>query len=130
MEVVVAVAHRVLVVDDDELTREVLDTVLDLEDYDVETVADGESALAAVRDDPPDVVVLDVMMPDVDGFEVCRRLKADPATDGVPVILLTALTGSEDRAEGERCGADAFLTKPFSPLELIHRVEALAGGAA
>jgi two-component system, cell cycle response regulator len=76
------------------------------------------------------VMVLDVMMPGMDGFEVCRRLKADPATDRLPVILLTALTGSEEREEGERCGADAFITKPFSPLELIHRVEALARGLA
>lgn len=119
---------RVLVVDDDELTRDVLDAVLDLEDYDVVCVPDGGTALERATEDPPDAVVLDVMMPGLDGFEVCRRLKEDPATEGVAVVLLTARVDDAARAEAERSGADAFLTKPFSALQLIDRLDELAGG--
>lgn len=114
--------RRVLVVDDDELTLDVLDTVLDLEEFDVLTAADGERALTVVRDEHPDVVLLDVMMPGMDGLDVCRRIKGDPKTADIPVVLLTALDQDEDRRAGEEAGCDAYLTKPFSPLELIDRL--------
>ncbi|MFP5309183.1 MAG: response regulator [Actinomycetes bacterium] len=114
--------RTVLVVDDDPLTREILATILDLEDYRVVLAEDGETALDLVAGGRPDVIVLDVMMPGLNGFEVCRRLKDDPETAPIPVILLTALDRSEDAAEGAAAGCDAYLTKPFSPLTLIERI--------
>lgn len=123
-----AAASRVLVVDDDPLIREVLRTILDLEDLRVTTASDGTEALALLADAPaPDVVVCDVMMPGTDGLEVCRRVRADPRTAAVPVILLTARDRDEDRAAGVAAGCDAYLTKPFSPLALIDRIRELAG---
>ena len=118
-------ARRVLVVDDDALTREILATILDLEEFDVDLAEDGEQALAAIASAVPDVVVLDVMMPGIDGFEVLRRLRADEATASLPVILLTARDTADDRREGEEAGADAYLTKPFSPLALIATIDGI-----
>jgi two-component system, cell cycle response regulator len=112
-------ARTVLLVDDDPLILEVLSTILDLEEFDVVTASNGRRALAAVDSSRPDVVVCDVMMPEVDGLEVCRRLKSDPTTVDLPVILLTARDRPEDRQAGEEAGCDAYLTKPFSPLQLI-----------
>lgn len=129
-----APATRVLVVDDDPLIRDVLRTILDLEGIAVSTAADGEAALLALAGDPmPDVLVLDVMMPGVDGLEVCRRAKADPRTAVVPIILLTARDRGEDRDAGLDAGCDDYLTKPFSPLALIERISVVAarrGGEA
>lgn len=114
--------RRVLVVDDDELTLEILRTILDLEDFDVRTAGDGLAAMAAVEADIPDVVVLDVMMPGLTGFEVCQRLRAEERTASLPIVLLTARDGDDDRRHGLECGADAYLTKPFSPLKLIETI--------
>jgi two-component system, cell cycle response regulator len=126
--VVVRLGCRVLVVDDDEVTRRVLDTVLDLDEFDVLTAADGEAALELARSGQPDVVLLDVMMPGIDGLEVCRRLKADALTAGIPVILLSALDRAEHVRAGEDAGCAAYLTKPFSPRELIHRIMRVSTG--
>jgi CheY-like chemotaxis protein len=112
-------ARHVLVVDDDPLILEVLRTVLDLEEFEVTTAENGELALEALAQRRPDVVVCDVMMPGIDGLEVCRRIKDDPDTRELPVVLLTARDRAEDRAAGEAVGCDAYLTKPFSPLHLI-----------
>ena len=120
--------RRVLVVDDDELILEILRTILDLEEFDVVTAPGGQAALDLVGREPPDVVVLDVMMPGTDGYEVCRAIKADPKTADVPVVLLTALDRDEDRTAGKEAGCDAFLTKPFSPLALIDTLAALGVG--
>lgn len=111
--------RHVLVVDDDPLILEVLHTVLDLEEFRVTTAIDGEAGLRSLAEDRPDVIVCDVMMPGLDGLEVCRRIKADPATADLPVVLLTARDRAEDRRAGEEAGCDAYLTKPFSPLYLI-----------
>ncbi|WP_052664497.1 response regulator [Nitriliruptor alkaliphilus] len=120
-------ASRVLVVDDDPLILEVLRTILDLEDLDVACASDGDTALQLLADGPvPDVIVCDVMMPGIDGLEVCRRVKQDPRTASVPVILLTARDRAEDRAAGDAAGCDAYVTKPFSPLALIDRILELA----
>ncbi|MEX0835441.1 MAG: response regulator, partial [Nitriliruptor sp.] len=117
-------------VDDDPLILEVLRTILDLEDLEVTTVEDGGAALAQLEVDPrPDVIVCDVMMPEIDGLEVCRRVKGDPRTASIPVLLLTARDRSEDRAAGLAAGADDYVTKPFSPLALIERIAALGDGA-
>jgi CheY-like chemotaxis protein len=115
-----AVARRsVLLVDDDPLILEIITTILDLEEFEVRTAGDGRQALASVADQRPDVVVCDVTMPGLDGLSVCRELKADPVTADVAVVLLTARDRDEDRQEGEAAGCDAYLTKPFSPLQLI-----------
>ncbi len=110
---------RVLVVDDDPTVREVVCSYLRAERYDVSEAGDGETALAMVADDRPDLVVLDVMLPGVDGLEVCRQVRA---TTDLPVILLTALGAEADRVVGLELGADDYLTKPFSPRELVLRV--------
>lgn len=120
--------RHVLIVDDDPLILEVLRTVLDLEEFRVSTATDGTTALEMLADDRPDVVVCDVMMPDVDGLEVCRRIKGDPATAHLPVVLLTARDREEDRRHGEEVGCDAYLTKPFSPLYLIDVISEVRAG--
>lgn len=118
--------RRVLVVDDDEITRRVLDSILDLEEFEVLVASDGEAALELARSEAPDVVLLDVMMPGMDGLEVCRQLKADPATEGVSVILLSALDRAANLRAGEEAGCDAYLTKPFSPRELIDHLSGVS----
>ncbi len=110
---------RVLVVDDDPTVREVVLTYLRAEQYDVAEAADGETALALVGRERPDLVVLDVMLPGLDGLEVCRRLRKD---GDLPIIMLTALGAEADRVVGLELGADDYLTKPFSPRELVLRV--------
>jgi CheY-like chemotaxis protein len=117
--------RRVLVIDDDPLILEVLKTVLDLEEFEVDTAEDGEAGLRRLADQRPDVIVCDVMMPGIDGLEVCRRIKGDPGTADLPVVLLTARDRSEDRAAGEAAGCDAYLIKPFSPLHLIDVIGAI-----
>lgn len=108
-----------LLVDDDELILEILTTILDLEEFDVVTASSGDDALRRLRDEDVDMVVLDVMMPGKDGYAVCREIKDDTATAALPVVLLTARDQPDDLRQGEAAGCDAYLTKPFSPLELI-----------
>lgn len=117
---------KILVVDDDEATTRLFARTLRAHGYAVNVAYDGSSALSAVRDEPPDVVLLDVVMPLVDGFEVCRRLKRDPATRLLPVVLVTGLTDREQRIEGLKAGADDFLRKPVDMHELLARVGSLA----
>ncbi len=109
----------VLVVDDDSTVREVVLSYLRADGYEVSEASDGETALAMVARARPDLVVLDVMLPGIDGLEVCRDIRA--STD-IPVILLTALGAEADRVVGLELGADDYLTKPFSPRELVLRV--------
>ncbi|HEX3931080.1 MAG TPA: response regulator transcription factor [Nocardioides sp.] len=111
---------RVMVVDDDLTVREVVVTYLRAAGYDVAEAADGESALADLRETRADLVVLDLMLPGIDGLEVCRRIRAKG--DDVPVIMLTALGAETDRVVGLEQGADDYVTKPFSPRELALRV--------
>jgi two-component system alkaline phosphatase synthesis response regulator PhoP len=113
-------AH-VLVVDDDPKIRDLLRLYLVREGHRVTPAGDGESALAAARSGKPDLVVLDVMLPGMDGVEVCRRLREESS---VPVILLTARTGDSDKVIGLDAGADDYVVKPFSPRELMARVRA------
>jgi response regulator RpfG family c-di-GMP phosphodiesterase len=117
---------RILLVDDDATLRMLLRTTFEVFDIDVAEAESGAVALPAVKAFEPDVVVLDIGMPGMDGLEVCRRLKADPANDGLGVVLLTGSDGGTQQASNE-VGADAFLRKPFSPLELLAAVERLAG---
>ena len=113
---------RVLVVDDDLTVREVVVSYLRAAGHEVSEAGDGESALAAVAAEDPQLVVLDLMLPGVDGLEVCRRLRA---TNDVPVIMLTALGEEQDRVLGLEIGADDYVTKPFSPRELVLRVDSV-----
>jgi two-component system OmpR family response regulator len=120
-----AAPRRVLIVDDDPIIIDIVTTVLDLEDFATSTAHDGPTALAMIDDDPPDAVVLDVMMPDMTGLEVCRQLKDSDEHANLPIILLTAKDQPEDRRAGLEAGCDAYLAKPFSPLELIDVIENL-----
>ena len=117
---------RILVVDDDPRIAAAVRRALAYEGYAVEIVGDGPTALAAARDRPPAVVVLDVMLPGLDGVEVCRRLRAGDGDDGGPaVLMLTARDATLDRVRGLDSGADDYLTKPFATEELLARVRAL-----
>lgn len=112
----------VLVADDDPDIRDLIVLKLESAGLEVRTAVDGEEALERAADEPPAVVVLDLMMPNVDGVEVCRRLRADPATAQTPVIMLTALAQPSDVERGVAVGADDYLVKPFSPRDLLTRV--------
>lgn len=118
---------RVLVVDDDAVIRALITVNLELEGFAVTTAVDGEDCLVQARQQLPDVITLDVMMPRMDGWEAARRLRADPATAGIKVIVLTALGQETDRRRGDRIGVDAYLVKPFDPDDLIAAVRRLAG---
>ena len=110
---------RVLIVDDDPLIRRIVRAVLEDGSYDLEEASSGEEALEVAAQHPPDVVLLDVMMPGMDGFEVAARLKQDVRLRDAVVVMLTAKDAPEDRRRGMQAGADAYFTKPFSPLELL-----------
>ncbi len=116
---------RILIVDDEPANRELLQEILAAEGYAVEAAASGPDALGRARGDPPDLVVLDVTMPDMDGFEVCRHLKADAYTAHVPVLIVTGLEGTGDKERGIAAGADDYLTKPIDPQDLRTRVRSL-----
>src|SRR5579872_1032024 len=116
---------RILVVDDIEANVRLLEAKLTAEYYDVITASDGPTALEMAASEHPDIVLLDVMMPGMDGFEVCRRLKEDPITRHIPVVLVTALDGRADRIAGLEAGADEFLTKPIDDVVLFARVRSL-----
>ncbi|WP_250125340.1 response regulator [Chroococcidiopsis sp. CCMEE 29] len=114
---------RILLADDNADMRDYVKRLL-TQRYEVEAVADGVVALAAIRQNPPDLVLADVMMPAMDGFELLRSLRSDPTTQEIPIILLSARAGEEARVEGLEAGADDYLIKPFSARELLARVEA------
>ena len=112
-------------VDDERLNLRMLEDLLRSEGYGVRTAEDGEQALERVREAPPDLILLDVMMPKLDGYEVCRRLKGDKETVFIPIVMVTALTRLEEKIKGIEAGADDFLTKPFNSVELTTRVRSL-----
>jgi len=116
---------RILVVDDVPANVQLLTTYLKTVGYQVIPARDGEEALALVREAKPDLVLLDVMMPKLNGFEVCKRIKSDEATQYIPVIMVTALNDIEDKIKGQEAGADDFISKPFNKLELLTRVKSL-----
>ncbi|MGH3031548.1 MAG: response regulator, partial [Gaiellaceae bacterium] len=118
---------RLLLVDDDDALRALLRTTFEVVDIDVEEAGSAVAALEAIRDRRPDAIVLDVRMPGMSGLELCRRLKTDPETEGIAVVLLTGSEGGS-AAAAEEMGADALMRKPFSPLELLAVVERLSGG--
>ena len=118
-------AGRVLVVDDVSANLELLKSLLSREGYQVMTASDGEQALTMVEDVHPDLVLMDVLMPKLSGYEVCERIKQNPLTRLTPVVLITALHEREDRIQGINAGADDFLTKPVNPHELNARARSL-----
>ncbi len=117
---------RVLVVDDILPNVKLLEAKLSSEYYDVLTATSGEEALRRIEQDSPDIILLDVMMPGMDGFEVCRRVKNNPAYAHIPVVMVTALTDTEDKVRGLEAGADDFLSKPVNDTALMARVRSLA----
>jgi len=116
---------RILVVDDEVYIVHILDFSLGMEGYEVVTALNGEEALAKAAEHKPDLVVLDIMMPRMDGYETCRRLKGDEATRHIPVILLSAKGRNVDQKMGFEVGADDYITKPFSPRKLVERINAI-----
>ena len=114
---------RILVVDDEPEAVELIEFNLKQSGYTVSTAAEGAEALKKARSQPPDLIVLDVMLPEMDGFEICKTLRLDPSTTKVPIIMLTAKAAEIDRVLGLELGADDYLTKPFSPRELLLRIK-------
>lgn len=119
--------RKVLIADDEPNIVLSLEFLLESRGYEVRSVPDGAQALAAVRDFAPDLLVLDVMMPGLGGWEVCRALRADPANAPLKILMLSAKGRDVEVAKGLQLGADAYVTKPFSTRELVERIGALLG---
>jgi two-component system alkaline phosphatase synthesis response regulator PhoP len=119
------VARTILVIDDEPELVKLLDYNLSKAGYLVLSARDGEAGLAAARKHAPDAIILDVMMPGLDGWEVCKRLRQDPSTSALPLLMLTAKADEGDRVLGLELGADDYVTKPFGVRELLARVKAL-----
>lgn len=117
--------ERVLIADDDQVTCDLLSFKLTRAGYSVLTAGDGAAALAQILEDPPDLAILDVMMPGLSGFDVLRKVRQNPATANMAIILLTARTRESDVDTGFASGAQDYIRKPFSPTELLHRVKAV-----
>ena len=105
---------RVLVVDDDPRLLHIVEMYLNIEGFDVRTAENGEDALALLQPEPPDLVILDIMMPGIDGIEVCRRIRGTEATSAVPVIMFSALSGDDDMERARQAGATHMISKPFN----------------
>ncbi len=124
-------AHRILIVEDQSDICKLIRMTLEFGDFEIHEANDGETGLNMARAIKPSIMLLDVMMPGLlDGYQVCTRIKQDPALRSIQVVMLTARGQASDLAAGEAAGADAYLVKPFSPLELIDRVEAMVSAAA
>jgi phosphate regulon transcriptional regulator PhoB len=119
------VAPEVLIVEDETDIRRLVDFHLTRDGFRCRSVASGAEALAEVRRASPDLVVLDLMLPEMDGLEVCRRIRSDPRSATIPIIMLTARADEVDRVVGLELGADDYISKPFSPKELVARVRAV-----
>ena len=117
--------NKILVVDDDAELVELVSFNLKQAGYSVTAAANGMDAIKKARSSPPDLIVLDVMMPELDGFAVCEILRRDPSTASIPIMMLTALSSELGRMAGLGSGASDFITKPFSPRQLIARIEEL-----
>jgi DNA-binding response OmpR family regulator len=118
-------AVRMLVVDDDPVILKLLRISFEMEGFEVLSAADGQEGLERARSDHPDVVLSDIMMPRLDGLQLLAELKADPTTADLPVVLLSAKAQNAEVREGLAMGADDYVTKPFDPLELLDRVNAV-----
>lgn len=117
--------EKILLVDDDLDTLRLVGLMLERQGYEVCTAKDGTQGLSMATSEIPDLVLLDVMMPDIDGYEVARRLRADPVTAEIPIIMFTAMSQMDDKVAGFEAGADAYLTKPTPPRELFAYLKAI-----
>lgn len=117
--------RRILIVEDEESLLRLESILLTTRGYKVTGVSDGLSALREIELNRPDLILLDIMMPGIDGFEVCRRVKENHVTRSIPVVMLTAKKSSADQARGVEVGADAYLTKPFKSGRIIEVIESL-----
>ena len=115
--------RKLLIADDETGIRSLVRMTLAREQYEILEATDGEEALALAREHHPELVLLDVMMPGLTGFEVCRALKDDPATAQATVVMLSAKSQEEDRQQGLASGADDYFTKPFSPIALLRKID-------
>src|SRR5262245_26082914 len=115
---------RILIADDDPQSVELLEAILTGTDYEVQTAVDGEQTLRKTKDWQPDVILLDIMMPKISGFEVCKRIKANPQTAGIAVLMITALDQPSDIDRAVDVGTNDFLTKPINKTELLLRIKA------
>lgn len=120
-------AKKILVADDDKNLVNLITSRLENSGYDVITANDGLKAFDAASNELPDIIILDVMMPKMEGFEVCKKLKSQDSTKNIPVIMLTALSNESDLTEGLEKGADSFLTKPFIADDLLAEIEQVLG---
>lgn len=121
-------AKRILIVDDEPNIVISLEWLMKSEGFETLAVGDGEGALAAIAQNAPDLVVLDVMLPSMNGFEVCRRIRSERRWDGIKILMLSAKGRGTEVAKGLGLGADAYVTKPFSTRELVAQVKQLLGG--
>jgi len=120
--------HRILIADDEPNIVLALEFLMKKEGYEVQTVSDGEEALRTIEKSPPDLILLDIMMPKLDGYEVCQRIRSDPSMKDIVIIMLTAKGREVEREKGLALGADFYITKPFSTREVVQKVrEVLAG---
>lgn len=117
--------NRILVVEDEESLLKLESILFTSKGYQVTGVRGGKDALTAIALDAPDLVVLDLMLPDMDGFEVCRSIKENPETSAIPVVMLTAKKSSRDLERGRQVGADAYITKPFKSVKVLEVIEGL-----
>jgi twitching motility two-component system response regulator PilG len=115
--------RKILIVEDEESLLKLESILLTSRGYEVKGVADGKAALEAIDSVKPDLVLLDIMLPEIDGFEVCRQIKSNEATKHIPVIMLTAKKSREDMARGEQVGADWYITKPFKSAMVIETIQ-------
>ncbi|WP_205745929.1 response regulator transcription factor [Egibacter rhizosphaerae] len=116
---------RVLVVDDDQVIRGLLEVNLEMEGHDAVLAADGRAGLESARAEPPDLVLLDVMMPELSGWQVAEELLGDPATSSIPIVFLTARAMEADVRRGHELGVEHYVTKPFDPIDLMNLVNEL-----
>jgi two-component system, OmpR family, alkaline phosphatase synthesis response regulator PhoP len=116
---------KILVVDDEPIITKVLESRLKANGYDVVSAADGQEALNKARSENPDLIILDIMLPKIDGYRVCRLLKFDDKYKNIPILMLTARIQDTDKATGEQCGANAYLPKPFDPQSLLEKIKEL-----
>jgi DNA-binding response OmpR family regulator len=120
---------KLLIADDESAIRALVRMTLEDISFEIFEAGDGNEALVIARAKHPDMIILDVSMPGISGFEVCRRLKQDPTTRDITIMMLTARAQDVDKIEGSVSGADEYFTKPFSPIALVRKVEGILGGA-
>ena len=116
-------SRTILVVEDQEDNRQILRDLLGAHDYDMMEAENGEEALAAVKKRRPDLILMDIQLPVLDGYETTRRLKSDPATKAIPIIVVTSYALSGDEAKARESGCDAYVTKPYSPRALLAKIK-------